>query len=170
MRPLWWSFPGRLGRTKWVRRDDESLSSKTFLGATVITISGDSSFRLRAADFGWITTVRRDGQPQSSYVWFHFDGDTIFVISQPRAGKIKNIVSNSLVSFHLDGDGTLGNGVLTMECRAQLAPVSDTPERLTAYLSKYESRIRDALQSTPSRYADEFSEGVILTPLAIRAW
>lgn len=133
-------------------------------------IDSSSAACLENADFGWITTVRRDGQPQSSYVWFHFDGDDVFVISEPTSGKVRNIAGNKRVSFHLDGDGTLGNGVLTIDGVAALSTGSDDPQRLAHYLSKYEHRIREGLESTPERYAANFSAAIKIGFDTIRAW
>ena len=47
--------------------------------------------RLRAEDIGWLTTVTRDGQPQSSPVWFLWDDDEFLVYAQPRSPKVRNI-------------------------------------------------------------------------------
>lgn len=133
-------------------------------------IDPSSATRLDATDFGWITTVRRDGQPQSSYVWFHFDGTDVFVISEPRSGKVRNITENPRVSFHLDGDGTAGNGVLTVDGTAELSSASDDPQRLAQYMTKYNRRIREDLESTPQRYADHFSTAIKISLRTIRAW
>lgn len=133
-------------------------------------IDRSSATRLTLTDFGWITTVRRDGQPQSSYVWFHFDGTDIYVISEPQSRKVSNITGNSRVSFHLDGDGTIGDGVLTIDATAQLSDVTDDPQRLSQYISKYENRIREGLESTPECYAAVFSTAIKVNPKSIRAW
>jgi len=54
--------------------------------------------RLRQDRIGWLTTVGRDGQPQSSAVWFLFDDGCVYIQSQPRAAKLRNIRSNNRVS------------------------------------------------------------------------
>jgi PPOX class probable F420-dependent enzyme len=133
-------------------------------------IDSSSATRLDITDFGWITTVRHDGQPQSSYVWFHFDGTDVFVISEPRSGKVRNIDANPRVSFHLDGDGTEGNGVLTIDGTAQLSSAAHHPQRLALYMAKYDRRIREGLESTPQRYADHFSTAIKIDLRTIRAW
>lgn len=133
-------------------------------------IDSQSATRLENADFGWITTVRHDGQPQSSYVWFHFNGHDLFVISEPTSGKISNITGNQRVSFHLDGDATLGNGVLTIDGVAALSAGADEPQRLEQYLAKYEPRIREHLESTPEKYADTFSTAINIRVMTLRAW
>jgi PPOX class probable F420-dependent enzyme len=133
-------------------------------------IDSSSAARLENTDFGWITTVRRDGQPQSSYVWFHFDGTDVFVISEPRSGKVRNITGNPRVSFHLDGDGTEGNSVLTIDGTAELSFGTEEPQRLSQYLTKYEHRIHEDLESTPERYAATFSTAIKIGLMTIRAW
>ncbi|WP_210687344.1 pyridoxamine 5'-phosphate oxidase family protein [Mycolicibacterium sp. GESEQ-9] len=133
-------------------------------------IDSSSAARLDSADFGWITTVRHDGQPQSSYVWFHFDGTDVFVISEPQSGKVRNITENPRVSFHLDGDGTIGDGVLTIDGAAELSSAIEHQQRLSQYMSKYEHRIRAGLESTPERYAANFSTAIKIGFETIRAW
>ena len=81
----------------------------------VIEPSSAAATRLATAPLGWLTTVRADGQPQSSYVWFHFDGDDLLMFSEPTAAKVRNLAVHPLVSFHLDGDGSAGGAVLTIE-------------------------------------------------------
>ncbi|HEY3956589.1 MAG TPA: pyridoxamine 5'-phosphate oxidase family protein [Streptosporangiaceae bacterium] len=44
---------------------------------------------LASARLGWLATVRPDGQPQSSYVWFHFGGTDLMIASQPGAAKLR---------------------------------------------------------------------------------
>lgn len=129
-----------------------------------------AAHRLRSTDFGWITTVRPDGQPQSSYVWFHCDSTDILVISPPQSRKVRSIAENPKVSFHLDGDGTAGDGVLTIDATAELSADGPGQERLAAYLAKYEHRIRENLHSTPEQYAADFSTAIRVTPNRIRAW
>lgn len=129
-----------------------------------------SAARLRSAPLGWLTTVRADGQPQTSYIWFHYDGNDLIVLSQPTAGKMRNLASDLKVSFHLDGDGTAGDGVLTMDAEAEILGDRLSAERLDAYMAKYESRIRESLGSTPDRYHADFSVAVRIVPRRLRAW
>ena len=37
---------------------------------------------------GWLTTVTKSGQPQSSVVWFLREGDDLVVYSKPDATKM----------------------------------------------------------------------------------
>jgi PPOX class probable F420-dependent enzyme len=61
-------------------------------------ISDPAERRLRDEQEIWITTVRSDGQPQSSLVGFLWDGREVLVLSQPEAGKIRNLRDNPKVA------------------------------------------------------------------------
>ena len=49
----------------------------------------------------WLTTVDADGQPQTSPVWFWWDGEIFHLFSKPDAPKVANMRSNSHVSLNL---------------------------------------------------------------------
>ena len=124
--------------------------------------------RLATTQLAWLTTVRADGRPQSSYIWFHFDGSDVLICSLPTAGKVRNVRHSPLVSFHLNGDD-VGGQVLTMDASA--AVVDDvTPERLAAYLAKYDEAIRTQLNTTPEQLRAEYSTTLRITPTRIRSW
>lgn len=125
--------------------------------------------RLSSASVAWLTTVRADGQPQSSYVWFHFDGTDLQVASQPQAAKLRNIRANPKVSLHLDGDGQ-GGDVVTIEGVAEILEGDPSPERIEAYLAKYNDAIRTQLQTTPDELRREYSTTIRITPSRVRAW
>jgi PPOX class probable F420-dependent enzyme len=136
----------------------------------VIATGSAVATRLATAPLGWLTTVRSDGQPQSSYVWFHFDGDDLLVFSEPTAAKVRNLAANPLVSFHLDGDGDAGGAVLTVEGSAQVLSGDPDAERIQAYLAKYEESIRAGLNTTPERLRAQFSTTILITPTRVRSW
>jgi PPOX class probable F420-dependent enzyme len=128
--------------------------------------------RLATSSMGWLTTMRADGQPQSSYIWFHFDGTDLLVFSRPGRPKVANVQANPLVSFHLDGDG-YGGQVLTIDARAELLAdgVSAVdPGRVQAYLAKYDDPIRNRLESTPEEMMQQFSDPLRVTPTRVRSW
>jgi PPOX class probable F420-dependent enzyme len=126
--------------------------------------------RLATAPLGWLTTVRADGQPQSSYVWFHFDGNDLLVCSEPTAAKVRNLAVHPLVSFHLDGDGSAGGAVLTIDGRAEVLSADPDADRVQAYLAKYDELIRTGLNSTPERLRGQFSATILITPTRVRSW
>ena len=83
-----------------------------------------ASQRLASERIAWLTTVRADGQAQSSPVWFLWDGETFLVYSQPGAQKVRNLAANAKVSLHLGDDGA-GDDIVTVEGTAAVEP--DTP-------------------------------------------
>ncbi len=65
--------------------------------------------RLREEYLVWLTTVRADGLPQPSPVWFLCDGESVLVFSQPDTQKLRNIERDPKVSLHFDVVGRGGN-------------------------------------------------------------
>jgi PPOX class probable F420-dependent enzyme len=115
----------------------------------------------------WLTTVTPAGQPQTSPVWFLWDGEVFHLISQPDATKIPNLEANPLVSLHLQADVTADEDVLIFE--GVVAFDGDTTERdwLPAYIEKYRERI-DSYGWTPEGMLAEYSVSFRVTPTRIR--
>ena len=61
--------------------------------------------RLAEEQVGWLTTVRADGMPQPVPVWFHWDGETLLIFSEPAARKVRNLAGNPRASLHFNTDG-----------------------------------------------------------------
>jgi PPOX class probable F420-dependent enzyme len=123
--------------------------------------------RLASESVAWLTTAGAEGQPQSSPVWFIWDGASLWLRSQAHAGKVRNIGANSRVAFHLADDGHGGN-IITIEGTASLE--APPPELFDAYLAKYDEPIRNALQTTPEQLAADYPTTIRITPTRTRAW
>jgi PPOX class probable F420-dependent enzyme len=123
--------------------------------------------RLAGERVAWLTTVRADGQPQSSPIWFVWDGESLWLRSQPRAGKVRNIEANPHVSFHLSDDGYGGN-IVTVDGTASFT--EPPPDLLEAYLAKYDEPIRTALKMTPEQLAADYPITIRITPTRTRTW
>ena len=124
--------------------------------------------RLRSNLIGWLTTVRKDGQPVTVPVWFLLrEDDTILVYSQPGSAKFRNVGANPRVSLVLDVCD-LGRNIVRIEGSA--APIDDEvpANQQSAYLAKYTERI-GALFDTPERFAALFSAALIITPAKLHA-
>jgi PPOX class probable F420-dependent enzyme len=124
--------------------------------------------RLRREEMIWITTVRGDGQPQTSAVWFHWDGTDFLLFSQPRAQKVRNLAAEPRVSLNLNGTG-YGADLVIVEGTAGVIPDYASgpwpePARVEAYYAKYESALREALQSSSAEMAAAFSTALRITP------
>jgi PPOX class probable F420-dependent enzyme len=135
---------------------------------SAVNIGGRAAERLAADTLGWLVTVNAAGQPQSSPVWFLFDGGNIYIQSQPDAAKLRNIAANERVSFHLDDDGR-GGDIVSVEARAEALP--ETPSALfDKYVAKYGALMRDLLEATADDLAATYSVTVRLSPARLRAW
>ena len=115
----------------------------------------------------WLTTVRADGQPQTSPVWFVWDGETFLIYSMPRSQKVPNIRRNPSVSLNLDGNGT-GGGIVSIEGQAR---IEDGPPILeaAAYVEKYTESIR-AMGAEPEPFSREYSTPIRVTPTRRRIY
>ena len=124
--------------------------------------------RLRTEQILWLTTVRADGQPQSSPVWFLWDGETFLVFSQADAQKLRNLAGNPRVAVHLESDGT-GDEVLTVDGTAAVDPEVPPSDQIEEYRVKYREGIQ-AMGSTPAELARDFSVAIRIRPSRVRAW
>jgi PPOX class probable F420-dependent enzyme len=129
---------------------------------------GRPAHRLATEPIGWLTTVRADGVPQSSPVWFVVHEGGITVRSQPNAAKLRNISTHPAVGFHLDGDGQ-GGDIVTVEGTAEVLDEAP-PGLLDAYLAKYDQLIRTRMGTTPEQMGTQFSSTIRITPRRTRAW
>lgn len=123
--------------------------------------------RLSEEGVAWLTTAGADGQPQSSPVWFIWDGSSLWMRSQAHAGKVGNIEANPLVAFHLPDDGH-GGDIVTIEGTASFE--AEPPELWDRYLAKYEEPIRTALDTTPEQLAADYPTTIRIRPTRTRVW
>jgi PPOX class probable F420-dependent enzyme len=124
--------------------------------------------RLRAEPVVWLTTVRADGQAQSTPVWFLWAGDTFLLYSQPGAQKVRNLAANPRVSLHLNDDGD-GGDVVTFEGEATPEPDTPRADRVDGYLDKYRTAIA-ALGYEPGPFARTYSTAIRVRPTRVRVW
>jgi PPOX class probable F420-dependent enzyme len=124
--------------------------------------------RLRRDEMIWITTVRPDGQPQTSAVWFHWDGTDFLLFSQPAAAKVRNLRADRRVSLNLNGVG-YGHDLVVVEGEADVVPDFATapwPDRgrIDGYYAKYERSLREALSSSAEEMSSAYTTALRITP------
>jgi len=124
--------------------------------------------RLRDERVIWLTTVRKNGQPQTSPVWFLWDGATFLIYSKPDVGKLANITANPRVSLNLDGNGQ-GGDIVVLEGTAALAPDAPPAHEHPAYVAAYAPLIKRN-GWTPESFASDYSVALRITPTRVRAW
>jgi PPOX class probable F420-dependent enzyme len=122
--------------------------------------------RLREDLIIWLTTVDADGQPQSSPVWFWWDGTDVVIFSMPRSPKVANIRANHRVSLNLDGNGQ-GGDIVSIEGSAELfdSPLTEFPE----YVQRYSDKLK-AMGYEPGPFAHAYSTGIRVSPTRFRVY
>ena len=137
------------------------------------------TFRLPDSDFGrrverrlrddviaWLTTVRRDGLPQPSPIWFLRDGDELLIYSRPATQKLRNIARSPLVSVHLDGDGR-GGDIVVVSGEARIAEDGPPAHEVAAYVEKYAPGFA-RLRMTAEQFAQTYSVAIRVRPTGLR--
>ena len=62
----------------------------------------------------WLTTVRPNGTPEPSPVWFLWDGQTALIYSRPNNQKLRNIAANPNVALSFDGSSFQFQGAIPL--------------------------------------------------------
>jgi len=108
----------------------------------------------------WLTTVRPNGQPQTSPVWFVVDNDEFLIYSLDGTARTSNIAANPRVSLNLDSDA--GADVVAVEGIARI--VDGPPSTAHAdYQKKYRDPIID-IGHTPESFEERYSVVIRVTP------
>jgi PPOX class probable F420-dependent enzyme len=111
--------------------------------------------RLREERVIWLTTVRPDGTPEPSPVWFLWEGDTFLIYSRPDTPKLRNIELNPRVALHLEGNGR-GGDIVVVIGEAGVSPNDPPADQVPAYVEKYTELI-DRNGWTPHAFASDYS-------------
>jgi len=124
--------------------------------------------RLRAEQIIWLTTVNGSGQPQSSPVWFLWDGSEFLIYGSKNGPKTPNIRSNPHVSLHLDGNGAGGANVI-FEGSARIDEDGPPADTVAGYAAKYRERI-ESYGWTMEGVASDYPHVIRVTPTRVRIW
>jgi len=118
--------------------------------------------RLREEEIVWLTTVRRDGQPQAVPVWFLWDGATVLIYSQPRTQKLRNVRGNPRVALNLNSD-PFGNAIVRVEGTAEIVDDAPPASQVPAMVEKYRAGIR-RIGMDPAAFATAYSVAIRVQP------
>ncbi len=124
--------------------------------------------RLGRDPIAWLTTVRRNGQPQSSPVWFVWEGSTLLLYSIPTSAKIPNIRTNPRVSLHLSDDGS-GGDIVTFEGTAEIVEGAPGPDTVPAYVDKYRGLI-EGMGANPEQFGGLYATAIRIRPTRVRVY
>jgi PPOX class probable F420-dependent enzyme len=115
----------------------------------------------------WLTTVNDQRQPQSSPVWFWWDGEVFHLLSKPDAPKVRNMRANSRVSLNLQASETADDDIVIVEGLGTFDPGAPDPALYDPYLEKYRGLI-DEYGWTPESMLAEYSTPFRITPTRFR--
>jgi PPOX class probable F420-dependent enzyme len=124
--------------------------------------------RLQEEQAVWLVTVRADGMPQPTPVWFQWDGSTFLIYSQKDKPKLRNIAADPNVALHFNADDE-GEEVFVLYGTSRRDPSAPSVLENAEYLRKYADGIR-SIGLTPETMSEEYSEPVRIEPMSVRAW
>ncbi|HET9897884.1 MAG TPA: TIGR03667 family PPOX class F420-dependent oxidoreductase [Streptosporangiaceae bacterium] len=128
----------------------------------------EAAERLKTEPCIWLTTVSKTGQPQSSLVWFLWDGAEFLIYGSKTGHKTPNIKGNSRVSLNLDSNGS-GGGVITFEGKARIDEAGQPPAQVPDYAAKYQAQV-DAFGWTFDQIAGDYPHVIKVSPTRVRAF
>ena len=75
--------------------------------------------------FAHVATIRPDGSPQSSVMWFAWDGRRVRFSHTSTRQKYRNLLADGRVSFHVQDPG---NAYRTLEVRGRVESMEPDPD------------------------------------------
>jgi PPOX class probable F420-dependent enzyme len=124
--------------------------------------------KLESEEVIWLTTIRGDGQPQTSVVWFLLEGDELLVYSKKGTIRNENVVDNPKVSLNLNSTPQ-GGGVVTFEGTARVDPGAPRAAENPPYLGKYLKRI-EGYEWTPDSFSNDYPLPIRIVIDRVRTW
>jgi PPOX class probable F420-dependent enzyme len=88
------------------------------------------------APCAWLTTLRRDGSPHTTPVWFLLVNQTFWIASSTLNVKVRNAARDPRVSLAVDGTGAqphVAQGRVTVHAR-----IEDFPDVVALLAEKYD--------------------------------
>jgi PPOX class probable F420-dependent enzyme len=128
----------------------------------------DAARRLEIEPIIWLTTVTAAGQPQSTPVWFLWDGAELVIYGAKNGAKQRNIAVNPRVCLHLEGDHK-GGAIVILDGTARIDTDGRRADEHPEYLAKYGGFI-ESYGWTPSSFAADYPHLIRVTPTRVRAW
>lgn len=134
----------------------------------MVTPAPETLDRLHRSPVIWLTTVRPDGQPQTSPVWFLWQDGRFVIYSLADSPRVRNLRQNPRVALNLDGDGQ-GGAIATFEGTAELDDTGPPSTDDAAYQAKYLALITGS-GWTAASFARDYPQRVVVTPSRLRTY
>jgi PPOX class probable F420-dependent enzyme len=110
--------------------------------------------RLKKEKNIWLATVRPNGRPHLTPVWFAWYGEKLYICIEPESIKGRNLLENPHISLSLED----GSDALICEGTATSAPRPWAEEIVAIFQEKYdwditaESRYTQLVEITPEKW------------------
>jgi PPOX class probable F420-dependent enzyme len=124
--------------------------------------------RLRKEMVIWLTTVRPDGMPVPTPVWFVWEGESFLMYSQPGTHKLRNLAANPKASLNLNSD-EWGDSIAVFTGEVTVEDNEPPAIQNPAYLEKYREGITN-IQMTPETFTNDYSIALRFHIKNVRAW
>jgi len=108
--------------------------------------------------------------PQTSLVWFWWDGDAFVIYSQPGTPKLANIARHPGVGLNLDAMGRGKEEVTIIACTASVDETMRAAIDHDDYREKYRDLIENELGMTLEQFSEVYSVPIRVIPGPVRVW
>ena len=138
-------------------------------GAYIRRMELDSGVKRRLEEEAhtWMTTVRPDGTPQSSLVWFLWDGEEMLIYSR-ESSRVRNLEENPRVSLNFNSNDR-GGAVATFTADAAIDRTRAPAFQNEAYVAKYAAHI-PRIGKTPESFSEAYPVPIVARLRSMRAW
>ncbi|GAB4130256.1 MAG: TIGR03667 family PPOX class F420-dependent oxidoreductase [Roseiflexaceae bacterium] len=116
----------------------------------------------------WLTTVRADGTPQPSPVWFVWDGASFLIYSRANTPKLRNIAKNPKVALNFNSSAD-GENIVVINGTAVVDTEAPTPDQVAIYLEKYREGIGN-INMTVESFSANYHVAIRVTPTGVRGF
>lgn len=117
----------------------------------------------------WLTTVRADGRPEPSPVWFLWDGASVLIYSQPNTVKLRNIATRPRVALSFNTTEG-GDDVIVFAGDAWIANDAPPSNEVPAMLAKYHADLTRPGGFTAEDFARDYPVAIRVTPTKLRGF
>ena len=122
--------------------------------------------RLQTEEVIWLTTVRADGSPVPTPVWFYWNGESFLIYTQPHSHKLRHIARNPAVALNFNTDAS-GGSVAVFSGAAVVDDQPPPAAEVEAYFAKYTRGIQ-MIGLTRETMAVEYSAVLRVHPTRVR--
>jgi len=121
---------------------------------------------IETAVYVWCTTIRADGVPQPTPIWFLRDEDSFYFYTPPDSQKVKNLATNAHIALSF-ADDVEGEIYFVVTGTAHIDTSLPSPVDNEPYMTKY-GAAHYMTETTPAKYAQIFSLPIRVVPARVR--